>query len=130
MSSSKGSTCFLSPCRYVTDGRETLVLQGIFLGEPRTFEYSLDFRGGKNEHVPRLWALRKIGYLLEEMRLKGETRELEEEVIRLSKLHGVLTPFTSYLILEEDVVALRPLTNAPRGTAPLAGCSEGCAPQS
>ena len=48
------------------------------------------------------------------MRLSGESKEVKEEVVRLAKLHGIITPFTSYLIIEEDRVALRPLhDNSP-----------------
>ncbi|HLU46822.1 MAG TPA: hypothetical protein VK116_02020, partial [Planctomycetota bacterium] len=69
---------------------------------PRVFEYSLEFGGGDHPEIPRLWALRAIGHLLEEMRLHGEKSELRDEVIRLSKRYGIITPYTSYLILEDD----------------------------
>ncbi|MCZ6795177.1 MAG: VIT domain-containing protein [Planctomycetota bacterium] len=95
--------------RYDTDGHKTLVLTGRYLGTDRVFEYSLEFKGKRNDHLPGLWAVRKIGHLLEEMRLNGESKEVKEEVIRLSKLHGVLTPYTSYLILEEDRLAGAPV---------------------
>src|SRR5262249_12931057 len=53
-----------------------------------------------NSFIPRLWASRKIGYLLEEIRLHGESAELKDEVIRLSKEHGILTPYTAFLVEE------------------------------
>ena len=93
--------------RYQGDGMKTVVLRGRYLGEERVFEYSLPFIGGSNGFVARLWAQRKVGYLLEQMRLSGENREVKDEVIRLSKLYGILTPFTSYLILEEDRLVRR-----------------------
>jgi Ca-activated chloride channel family protein len=93
--------------RYRAEGNKTLVLRGKFEGEERVFEYTLSFPGGQNGFLPRLWAMRKIGYLLEKMRLSGETVEVKHEVIRLSKLHGIITPYTSYLILEDARVAGR-----------------------
>ncbi len=54
-----------------------------------------------HEFLPRLWAVRKIGYLLDEIRLHGEKRELKDEVVRLAKLYGVLTPYTAYLVTEK-----------------------------
>ncbi len=93
--------------RYQGDGQKTVVLRGKFQGEERVFEYSLSFAGAQNGYVARLWAMRKVGYLLEQMRLSGETREVKDEVIRLSKLYGIITPYTSYLILEEDRIARR-----------------------
>jgi Ca-activated chloride channel family protein len=93
--------------RYAGDGHKTVLIRGKLHGEERVFEYSLPFSAGQNPFVPRLWALRKIGYLLEQMRLVGETAEVKEEVIRLSKRYGIITPYTSYLILEEDRIAFR-----------------------
>ncbi|MBN1441243.1 MAG: VWA domain-containing protein, partial [Planctomycetes bacterium] len=104
---------------YESDGLKTVVIKGMFQGEPRVFEHSLEFRGDRNDHIPRLWAMRQIGALLEQMRLGGESRELKEEVIRLSKLYGVITPYTSYLIVEEESLA-----RAPRA-APSLGLSPG-----
>ena len=95
----------------------TVLLSGKYLGEERTFEYSFDFSGeagpGKDQ-LSRLWASRKIGYLLEQIRLNGGAKELKTEVIRLSKLHGIITPYTSYLIVEEGAL----VENAPGSGAP------------
>ncbi len=100
--------------RYSDHGRKTVVLKGKLQGETRVFEYSLAFDGGDNDFIPRLWASRKIGYLLEQMRLSGESKEVKDEVIRLSKLFGILTPYTSYLIVEEDRrLSRRGLSAAP-----------------
>jgi len=52
--------------------------------------------------LPRLWAVRKIGELLDAIRLGGERRELVREVVSLSMKHGVMTPYTSYLVLESE----------------------------
>jgi Ca-activated chloride channel family protein len=52
--------------------------------------------------LPRLWAVRKIGELLDAIRLGGEKSELVREVVSLSKKHGVMTPYTSYLVLESE----------------------------
>ena len=98
--------------RFEGSGHKSIVVRGKFLGEERVFEYSLDFGdgkpNGKNDHVARLWAARKVGYLIEQMRLTGETSEVKGEVIRLAKLYGIITPYTSYLIVEEDnAVAFR-----------------------
>jgi Ca-activated chloride channel family protein len=93
--------------RYAADGQRTVVLHGKYQGEERVFEYSLPFAGASNPFIPRLWATRKIGYLLEQIRLAGETAEVKDEVVRLSKRYGVITPYTSYLILEENELARR-----------------------
>jgi len=54
-----------------------------------------------NEYLPQLWAARKIGYLIDTIRLEGKSDELVNEVISLSKKYGIVTPYTSYLINPE-----------------------------
>lgn len=54
------------------------------------------------EFLPKLWATRKVGYLLEQIRLNGEQAELKQEVIRLAKTFGLVTPYTSYLAVDDS----------------------------
>lgn len=55
--------------------------------------------------LPRLWATRRVGYLLEEIRLHGEEGELVEEIKELGIKFGIVTPYTSFLVKEDDEVA-------------------------
>lgn len=50
--------------------------------------------------LPRLWATRKIGYLLNQVRLQGANQELIDQIVRLSIRYGIVTPYTSYLVTE------------------------------
>lgn len=52
--------------------------------------------------LPQLWATRKIGYLLKQIRLNGANKELVEQVVALSIRYGIVTPYTSYLVTEEQ----------------------------
>jgi hypothetical protein len=54
--------------------------------------------------LPRLWAHRKVAYLLDELRLRGHNAELVDEVTRLATRHAIVTPYTSGLVVERDVV--------------------------
>lgn len=77
-----------------------LQLRGKAGKENRTFAYhNLDFplRNEANDFLPRLWASRRVGWLVEEMRNNGETKELKDEVIELGTRYGIVTPYTSYL---------------------------------
>ena len=78
----------------------TITLTGEVNGEKQRFDYkaSLPARARHDEFVPRLWAARKIGYLLDEIRLHGSNKELVEEVVRLSKDYGIMTEYTSFLV--------------------------------
>ena len=112
--------------RYSEGGPATITLRGEVNGEPQTFVYegqSLTSEGGQ-EFLPRLWATRRIGYLLNQIRLNGETPELIEAVVDLSGKYGIVTPYTSYLITEDDI-----LTQAGRDRASANAAEEAAAPR-
>ncbi|MGC2235230.1 MAG: VIT and VWA domain-containing protein [Pyrinomonadaceae bacterium] len=78
----------------------TLRLTGKTGKETKTYNYpNLDFpmRAGKNDFLPRLWASRRVGWLLEQIRSNGETKELKDEITELGTRYGIVTPYTSYL---------------------------------
>lgn len=54
------------------------------------------------EFIPKLWATRKVGFLLDQIRRNGEQHELKNEVIRLAKKFGLVTPYTSYLAVDDS----------------------------
>ncbi|TKJ31309.1 MAG: hypothetical protein CEE40_02025 [Chloroflexi bacterium B3_Chlor] len=90
--------------RYREGGRTDIILRGEVNGEEQEFVYeNLRFsdRGGET-FIPRLWATRKIGYLLNQIRLHGEGRELIDEIVDLSVRYGIMTPYTSFLVEEEQ----------------------------
>ncbi len=52
--------------------------------------------------IPRLWATRKIGYLLNQIRLEGPDQETIDQIVKLSIRYGIVTPYTSYLVTEDS----------------------------
>jgi len=90
--------------RYSGKGKGDLLLAGQVNGKPVKKEYPVEFVDESDKHnfIPRLWATRRVGYLLDQIRLHGENKELREEVTTLAKKYGIVTPFTAYLILEDD----------------------------
>ena len=56
---------------------------------------------GDNPFLARLWATRRVGYLLEQIRLNGENKELKDEIIQLGPRFGIVTPYTSFLVTED-----------------------------
>lgn len=73
--------------------------------ERYVFERVVPERDTQHDFLPRLWAIRKIGYLLDEIRLHGESSELKDEVVKLAKQYGIVTPYTAYLVTEETKMA-------------------------
>ncbi|NOZ63817.1 MAG: VWA domain-containing protein [Caldiserica bacterium] len=90
--------------RYEGKGAARIVLKGYVNGREKKFVYQGQFprENRSDDFIPRIWATRKIGYLMNEIRLKGKNRELVDEIINLSKQYGIITPYTSFLILEKD----------------------------
>ncbi|MGC8959883.1 MAG: VIT domain-containing protein [Chloroflexia bacterium] len=89
--------------RYREGGSATVTLRGRAGGGERTYRYEdLTFprESAGNDFLPRLWASRKIGYLLNEIRLHGENREVVDEIVELSLRYGIITPYTSFLVDE------------------------------
>ncbi|MEA3254416.1 MAG: VIT domain-containing protein [Candidatus Altiarchaeota archaeon] len=96
--------------RYSGSGDTLVELTGWVGDKERKFIYEVGFpkENQDNEFIPRLWATRKIGYLLDEIRLHGEDKELVDEVIELSLEYGIMTPYTSFLV-EVDTDMGRPV---------------------
>jgi len=91
--------------RFKNEGRVTITVTGNVNGEDKVISYNTEFKAGlKYEFIPPLWATRNIGYLLDQIRLNGENKELVDEVVRLAKLYGIITPYTSFLILEDEAI--------------------------
>jgi Ca-activated chloride channel family protein len=80
--------------RYAGEGSSAATLEGSVGGTPRKFVEDVRFPGasGENEFIPRLWATRRVGFLLDEIRLRGENSELKEEVTELARKYGIVTP--------------------------------------
>ena len=93
--------------RYRQAGTETIRLSGSVQGRTRTFEYDEQQfgRSGGPDFLPRLWATRKIGALLSQIRLQGPEPELVDQVVKLSIRYGIVTPYTSYLVTEPSALS-------------------------
>jgi Ca-activated chloride channel family protein len=46
--------------------------------------------------------MRRVGHLLDIIRLNGESKEVIDEIVYLAKKYGLITPYTAYLILEDE----------------------------
>lgn len=82
-------------------------LSGIVDGERQTVAYNnmaFPERAGGEPFIARLWATRRIGELLNTIRLRGENRELVDSIVSLSVRYGIITPYTSFLIEEDDIL--------------------------
>ncbi len=100
--------------RYTGKGHAAIKLTGTVGTETKEFGYELNFADktdGKQAFVEDLWARRKVGYLLDQIRVQGETKEVVDEVVALAKKYGITTPYTSYLLVPD---APTPVAGGPR----------------
>ena len=92
-------------------GAANLVVTGTYQGKQRGFEYpvkvALPGRNARFAFIEKIWAMRRIGWLMDQVQLNGETKEIIDEIIRLSKRYGIMTPYTSFLA-DETTALHRP----------------------
>jgi Ca-activated chloride channel family protein len=90
--------------RYQGSGPATITVSGRVNGRDESFSFQAGFPGASLDHdfLPALWAARRVGFLLDQIRRHGEDRELVEEATRLARQYGIVTPYTSYLIVEDE----------------------------
>jgi len=82
-------------------------LTGTVGKETKEFVYELTFpekTGDEKGFVEQVWARRKVGFLLDQIRANGEKAELVSETVALAKKYGITTPYTSWLIVPDAVV--------------------------
>jgi Ca-activated chloride channel family protein len=110
--------------RYKNPGQMNHVrlgLNGNSRGASRTLTYnnlSFPLREDDNDFLPRLWATRRVGWLMEQVRMNGEQQELRDEIVDLGTRYGIVTPYTSYLALEpSEAVSITGARRDNRGFA-------------
>jgi Ca-activated chloride channel family protein len=104
--------------RYEGKGHAALKLTGNVGSETKEFVYELNFAektGDDKAFVEDLWARRKVGFLLDQIRLNGSKQELVDEVVTLAKRYGITTPYTSYLVVPDGAPQQRAAGGAGGG---------------
>jgi Ca-activated chloride channel family protein len=89
--------------QYRGEGPLSLSLDGEFQGAPRSLRFTFDLDGAttRNAFVPRLWAARKIAFLVDRVRQAGTPDpKTIEEIVRLSAEWGILSEYTAFFARE------------------------------
>ncbi|MDR0390529.1 MAG: VWA domain-containing protein [Planctomycetaceae bacterium] len=99
--------------RYAKSGQVTIKVDGKVGEESKTFNFDGNFVDKSNDQtlafISQLWAIRRIGEILDQIDLSGQNKELVDELVGLSTTYGILTPYTSFLA--DDNVALTSRAN-------------------
>ncbi|MCA9544689.1 MAG: VWA domain-containing protein [Myxococcales bacterium] len=86
--------------RYSGGGRHTVRLKGRLGKADRAWSTTLEFPAKADPadaFVASLWAARRIGALLRDLRLEGHDDALVKEVIELSRRFGIVTEYTAFI---------------------------------
>lgn len=92
--------------RYLGGGPATVIVTGNSARGPERFEYPVEFpeRHEADPTVAQLWAQRRVADLLTEVRIEGPRDSLVEAIVDVATRFGIVTPYTSYLAQEPDLV--------------------------
>jgi Ca-activated chloride channel family protein len=88
--------------RYRGAGKVEAALLGSLNGKKIRLPFAAKFpaRQEENTFVARLWAQKRIDFLLAQNRLQGERSESKDEVIALSTRYQIVTPYTSLVAVQ------------------------------
>jgi Ca-activated chloride channel family protein len=101
--------------RYKHPGSAKVTVTGKVGDEAKSFDFPAQLVeiSGDATHafVEKLWAVRRVAEIIEEIDLHGKNQELIDELVALSQRHGILTPYTSFLADEnsrhDDLATIR-----------------------
>lgn len=88
--------------KYKNGARATVNLTGKVNGVAKAYSFPLNFEGNSADHtyLPRLWAMRRIGHLTEVAQDNGDSKEVVDEIVALSKKYGIISNYTSFLVTD------------------------------
>lgn len=91
--------------KYSKPGKNVVTLTGTINGKIRSFRFDADLVNDKDvqehDYLAKIWASRRIGYLIDQIDQHGKNQELVDELVNLSKEYGILTPYTAFLARED-----------------------------
>ena len=88
--------------RYRGAGRGNVRVTGTRAGRAESFGTTAVFEDHQldNDYIPKIWAARKVGFLSQRLRLRGQDQETLQELRETALRYGVLSEYTSYLVQE------------------------------
>ncbi len=87
--------------RYKQPGDAQVTIRGRVDGQEQSFDFPAKFveKSLDDTHafIEKLWAVRRVGEIIDQIDLNGKNQELVNELVALATRHGILTPYTSFL---------------------------------
>ncbi|WP_288368106.1 VIT and VWA domain-containing protein [uncultured Alcanivorax sp.] len=90
---------------YWGDGPAKITLRAEVAGQEKTYKTRFDFpaQGGNNPELERLWAYATVQDMQQEIEYFGEEKDLQQGITDLGIEYGLVTHYTSMVVLREDV---------------------------
>lgn len=86
--------------RYKKPGTAKVVVTGKIGDREQKFDFPAELVAKSSDEscafIEKIWAMRRVGEIIDEIDLKGKNDELLKELVDLSMRHGILTPYTSF----------------------------------
>ena len=91
--------------RYNGEGQVNVVLEAKISGQEKSWKTKavLPKVDRENPELERLWAMSRVGELMEEVREKGENETLRGSIVDLGTSYSLVTDYTSMVVVQEDV---------------------------
>jgi Ca-activated chloride channel family protein len=91
--------------RFRGAGRAVLHLRGKSGGESIAVDVPVEFPKStpRRDFVAQIWAKTRVERLLDDLRVSGGNAEIRNEVLTLGLAHQLVTPYTSFLVVEDNV---------------------------
>ncbi len=87
--------------RYGAFGRAKVTISGTVGGQKQSFDFPAEMTKLNSDpslgFTEKLWAMRRIGEIIDQLDLSGKNDELIRELVALSTKHGIMTPYTSFM---------------------------------
>ncbi|MFW6168888.1 MAG: VIT domain-containing protein [Planctomycetota bacterium] len=87
--------------RYKQPGQAKITISGTVDQQKKSYDFPVELTesssDGSQAFVEKLWALRRVGEIIDQIDLEGKNQELVNELVGLATKHGILTPYTSFL---------------------------------
>lgn len=90
--------------RYKQGGTSLVTIRAEVMGQPfeQTVEIALPKSSDDNPEIERMWAYSRVQQLMNEIRAKGSSPNLESEIVRLCEGYSIVSEYASFIVLEND----------------------------
>ena len=99
---------------YWGDGQANVSVSGKLSGKKKVYQTQFNFPSStqENPEIERLWAYATIEDLMDEINNFGEKADMKNAIVSLGIEYGLVTDYTSMLVVREDVFATRNIDRA------------------